>query len=123
MKNANPGVVRGQPVGDVTGPIRRRIVHHEDVVAQVSNPDDDALEVLLLIEGRQDDEDLGGRSLPLSEPAVDLHPRNRSRMTCLSMSSELRPGLTFVGAELRHTTGTSAIFTPCLRARYSTSGS
>jgi hypothetical protein len=33
------------------------------------------------------------------------------------MSYELRMGLTFVGDELRQTTGTSAIFTPMRRAR------
>src|SRR2546428_13050703 len=68
-------------------------------------------------------EDLGGGGAASGELAPIHHRRNRIRMTCFSMSSELLMGLTLVSAELRQTTGTSAIFTPCLRARYSTSGS
>src|ERR1700694_1229330 len=84
---------------------------------------DDPFQVLAFVEGRQHDEDLGRGSLSLRDPGLLVQLRNLILKTCLNMSSELLIGLTFVGAELRQTTGTSAILTPCLLARYSTSGS
>src|SRR5207244_2050250 len=84
---------------------------------------DHARQVLLLVECREHDQDFARRRAPFRQPALRAHPRNLSLTRCLSMSTELRIGLTLVGAELRHTTGTSAIFTPCFRARYRTSGS
>ena len=121
--NALLEVQRFQLTKQHEGAIARGIVHDQHVVAVMPNSGNHPLEVLALVEGRQHDQHLGGRRLALGEVPFRLHPRSRSRMTCFSMSTELRTGLTLVGAELRQTTGTSAIFTPCFRARYRTSGS
>src|SRR2546421_174577 len=96
---------------------------YRDPIANPPHPRDDLRQVFRLVERRQDHQHLSWRGSPLGEIALLCHPRKRILITCLSMSSELLIGLTLVGEELRQTTGTSAIFTPCLRARYRTSGS
>src|SRR5205814_10174297 len=100
-----------------------RVAHAQDVVPEVTHAGHDALEVVFLVEGRKHHENFSELRLPLGEPALDADPRSLTRSTCFSMSRELSTGLTLVGAELRHVTGTSAIFTPRLRAWYNTSGS
>src|SRR5256886_17712645 len=110
-------------VCDLARSVRGSVVDDQDVVAEVTYPGDNALDVLLLVERRQHHEDLGRGGAAFGEIAPIRHRRNRIRMTCFSMSIELLTGLTLVSAEFRQTTGTSAILTPCLRARYSTSGS
>src|SRR5207244_12198857 len=62
---------------------------------------DHARQVLLLVECREHDQDFARRRAPFRQPALRAHPRNLSLTTCLSMSTELRIGLTLVGAELR----------------------
>src|SRR5258708_2723871 len=123
VQHSNAGVGGGKTVGDLPGPIGRPVVDDEHVVPEVPHPGDDLLEVLALVIGGQDDDDLGWRLLALGDGRVAAHAPTLILRTCLNMSSELLIGLTLVGAELRQTTGTSAILTPRFLARYSTSGS
>jgi hypothetical protein len=81
MQHSHARVVKGQPVGDLTGAVRRGVVDHEHVMTQVADARDDPFEVLLLVEGRQDDEHLRRRGPALCEPPSGLHLRNLSRMT------------------------------------------
>src|SRR5205814_3472975 len=123
MQHPYPAVRGCEAVREVPRAVRRGIVDDKDVVTQMPDARDDLRQVFLLVERRQDHQHLSWRGSPLGEIALLFHPRKRILITCLSMSSELLIGLTLVGEELRQTTGTSAIFTPCLRARYRTSGS
>src|SRR5712692_2150730 len=79
----------------------------------------DLLQVLLLVVRWQYHENVHGRR----RPRRYAHALNLILTTCLNMSKELLIGLTLVGAELRQTTGTSAMRTPRFFARNSTSGS
>ncbi len=117
MQDANPVVRICELVRELPGPIGRCVIHNEHVVAEVPDARDNPFQVLPLVEGWQHDQHFGRRRLALREPATAAHTPNLSLMTCFSMSSELRTAFTFVGAELRQTTGTSVILTPCLRAR------
>ena len=123
MQHPHAAVGGRKTVCDLACAVGGSIVDDQDVVAEVTHPGDNALHIVLLVERRQHHEDIGRGGAAFGELAPIHHRRNRIRMTCFSMSSELLMGLTLVSAELRQTTGTSAIFTPCLRARYSTSGS
>jgi len=117
MQDTDPAVATSELVRELPCPVGRRVIHNEHVVTEVPDAGDDPFQVLPLVEGGQHDENFSRRRLALREPATAAHTLNLSLMTCFSMSSELRTAFTFVGEELRQTTGTSAILTPCLRAR------
>jgi len=119
VQDPNTCIFRGQAVGELAGAVRRGVVDDKNVVPEPPDSRHHLLEVLALVVSRQDDEHLGGRS----PSRRDAHRLNLTLTTCLNMSNELRIGITLVGAELRHTTGTSTIRTPRRLARNSTSGS
>ena len=84
----------------------------------------DTLNVLALVVRRQHDENLGRRRVARRDAhLVGAYRRNRTLTRSLNMSSEWRIAATLVGAECRHTTGTSAIRAPRFLARNSASGS
>src|SRR5207302_9412193 len=116
MQHANPRVTRRDLVGKLARAVGRSVVDDEYVVTEVPDADDDLLEVLTFVVGRQDSEHLRWCGLAFGEVAGRAHFWNRILSTCQNMSAELRIALTLVGAELRHITGTSAIRTPCLLA-------
>ena len=113
VEHAHTSVCGGQLIGQLACTVRGAVVDDEDMVAEPSHAGHHFLEVLALVVCGQYDEHLVVRRL-----LVRLaHRLNLTRTTCLNMSSELRTAMTLVGAECRHTTGTSAILVPRRLAR------
>ena len=105
MQDSHRAIGTSQAIGQIAGAIRRCVVDDEDVVPELADTRNDTLQVLNLVVGGQNHQNPIG------------HFRNRTLRTWRNMSSELRTALTLVGAELRHTTGTSAMRIPFFLAR------
>src|SRR5712691_7315006 len=108
-----------QPIRELSGAVGRRVVDDQDVMSEPPDSFDHAFDVRHLVEGGQHDQDPighGRAALRAVRPSLTF-------TTWRNMSTELRIGITLVGAEFRQTTGTSAMRTPFFLAMYSTSGS
>ena len=105
MQDSHRAIGTSKAIGQIAGAVRRCVVDDEDVVPELADTRNDALQVLNLVVGGQNHQNPIG------------HFPNRTLRTWRNMSSELRTALTLVGAELRHTTGTSAMRIPFFLAR------
>ena len=112
VKHPGARIGGGQPVCDLSCRIGRSVIDDQDVVAEAPHAGHDPLDVLALVVGGKHDQDLGGRRGAGGQAVLGAQPRSLTLTRCQNMSTELRIALTLVGAELRQTTGTSAIFTP-----------
>src|SRR5712692_8215428 len=119
VQHPYPLIRGGQAIREVAGAVGRGVVDDQDVMPELPDSADHALEVLDFVEGGQHHQHPVGHSLD----ALRAVRPSLTLTTWRNMSTELRMGITLVGAEFRQTTGTSAIRTPFFLARYSTSGS
>src|ERR1700687_3930926 len=118
-QHPHPLIGGSQTIRELSGAVGRGVVDDQDVVPELPDSADDALQARHLVEGGHPHQPSSGHGLA---PFRAVRP-SLTLTTWRNMSTELRIGITLVGAEFRQTTGTSAMRTPFFLARYSTSGS
>src|SRR5712692_3743028 len=124
VQHAHAWIGGSELVGNLPRAVGGAVVDDHHVVAQLANRAHHTLNVLVLVVRRQHHEDLGRRRLARGDAhLLGAYRRKRTPTRSLNMSSEWRMAATLVGAECRHTTGTSAMRAPRFLARNSASGS